>query len=336
MDNRFGKRVRMLRKMLGVQQAWLAEMVDVSPEFMSRIERSVSTPSFKLIYKLAEALETDPANFFLPVLDKAVAPFDKDIGYFGAVGLMSRLGSWEQNLITGEFLCSDSFYLIYGYRPREVPATRKTFRKHTHPEDLEKTEATWQAIFVGQAVYNVVFRIIRKDGVERTLIATCEVELDQDGTPFRVFGSLADITENLHFDQYIECQHALLEERVREKTSDLQTTIVKLRREIQERTRTEIALQQARGELEERIGAEEERRRLEQPQTNGVAERFNRTLKEQTIHGRGFQKVADVRRTVAELVERYNDQWLVEKNGFRSPRQTRRDWQVSQEMLNAA
>ncbi len=75
---------------------------------------------------------------------------------------------------------------------------------------------------------------------------------------------------------------------------------------------------------------------MEQAQTNGVAERFNRTLKEQAIHGRVFQNVVDVRRTVAEFVERYSDQWLVEKNGFRSPRQTRRDWQVRQEMLNAA
>lgn len=75
---------------------------------------------------------------------------------------------------------------------------------------------------------------------------------------------------------------------------------------------------------------------VEQPQTNGVAERFNRTLKEQAIHGRVFQNVADVRRAVAEFVERYNDQWLVEKNGFRSPRKIRRDWQARQEMLKAA
>lgn len=75
---------------------------------------------------------------------------------------------------------------------------------------------------------------------------------------------------------------------------------------------------------------------VEQPQTNGVAERFNRTLKEQAIHGRVFQNVADVRRAVAEFVELYNEHWLVEKNGFKSPRQARRDWQARQEMLKAA
>lgn len=75
---------------------------------------------------------------------------------------------------------------------------------------------------------------------------------------------------------------------------------------------------------------------IEQPQTNGVAERFNRTLKEQVIHGRVFHTLENVRQAVAGFVELYNDQWLVEKNGFKSPRQARRDWQCGGEMLRAA
>jgi len=76
---------------------------------------------------------------------------------------------------------------------------------------------------------------------------------------------------------------------------------------------------------------------VEQPQTNGVAERFNKTLKEQAIYGRLFHSLLeDVRQAVGEFVERYNDPWLVEKNGFKSPRQARRDWQAASKMLKAA
>lgn len=75
---------------------------------------------------------------------------------------------------------------------------------------------------------------------------------------------------------------------------------------------------------------------IEQPQTNGVAERFNRTLKEQVIHGRIFHTLEEVRLAVADFVELYNDQWLVEKNGFKSPRQARQDWQRGEEMLRVA
>ena len=45
---------------------------------------------------------------------------------------------------------------------------------------------------------------------------------------------------------------------------------------------------------------------LEEPETNGVVERWNRTLKEQAVYGRVFQNLADVRAAVAEFVERYN------------------------------
>ena len=51
-----------------------------------------------------------------------------------------------------------------------------------------------------------------------------------------------------------------------------------------------------------------------EPQTNGVAERFNRTLKEQIIHGRIYRNIAELRDAVRDFVELYNAQWSVEKN----------------------
>ena len=50
-----------------------------------------------------------------------------------------------------------------------------------------------------------------------------------------------------------------------------------------------------------------------EPQTNGVAERFNRTLKEQIIHGRIYCNIAELRDAVRDFVELYNAQWIVEK-----------------------
>jgi len=62
---------------------------------------------------------------------------------------------------------------------------------------------------------------------------------------------------------------------------------------------------------------------VQQPQTNGVAERFIRTLKEQVVHGRVFRDIEELRNAVAAFVERYNTEWLVEKTGFVSPRRAR-------------
>jgi transposase InsO family protein len=56
-----------------------------------------------------------------------------------------------------------------------------------------------------------------------------------------------------------------------------------------------------------------------QPETNGCIERLFRTLKEQAIHGRIFQTIDEVRDAVRAFVARYNAEWLIEKNGHRSP-----------------
>jgi len=64
----------------------------------------------------------------------------------------------------------------------------------------------------------------------------------------------------------------------------------------------------------------------EEPKTNGVAERFNRTLKEQAIHGHVFTNIHEVPTAVRAFVEVYNEHWRIEKLGFRSPAQMRREW----------
>ena len=60
-----------------------------------------------------------------------------------------------------------------------------------------------------------------------------------------------------------------------------------------------------------------------EPQTNGVAERFNRTLKEQAIHGRLFRNVEEVRLAVTAFKDLYNRHWRLEKMDFMSPLEVR-------------
>ena len=75
---------------------------------------------------------------------------------------------------------------------------------------------------------------------------------------------------------------------------------------------------------------------IEQPQTNGVAERFIRTLKEQVIYGRVFQNLEEVRTAVRRFVNTYNREWPVEKNGFLSPWQVKAQWLAQDSIARAA
>jgi transposase InsO family protein len=65
------------------------------------------------------------------------------------------------------------------------------------------------------------------------------------------------------------------------------------------------------------------------PEGNGVAERFIRTLKEQLLWVRTFQTVEELRQALLDWLRLYNEQWLVERHGFRSPLQVCRDFQAT-------
>lgn len=60
-----------------------------------------------------------------------------------------------------------------------------------------------------------------------------------------------------------------------------------------------------------------------QPETNGVAERFFRTLKEQAVYGCIFKNAEELQAAIGTFVETYNTSWLLEKNGYLSPREMR-------------
>ena len=69
---------------------------------------------------------------------------------------------------------------------------------------------------------------------------------------------------------------------------------------------------------------------VEEPETNGVAERWNRTLKEQAIHDRIFQNLEAVRAAVANFVERYNQTWRLEKLGYHTPIEACEEYELRQ------
>jgi transposase InsO family protein len=73
-----------------------------------------------------------------------------------------------------------------------------------------------------------------------------------------------------------------------------------------------------------------------QPETNGVCERFFRTLKEQAIFGRIFRTAVEVAAAVAEFVARYNTSWRLARLGFRSPLDYRARHSASSNLQMAA
>ena len=64
---------------------------------------------------------------------------------------------------------------------------------------------------------------------------------------------------------------------------------------------------------------------MREPEGNGVAERFIRTLKENLLWVRSFETIEELRLALLEFKRTYNEQWMLEKYDYRSPAQVRRD-----------
>jgi transcriptional regulator with XRE-family HTH domain len=60
----FGRRLRFLRNMRGLTQEILAELVACSPEYISRIERGLISPSFEKIAIICKVLLVEPKELF--------------------------------------------------------------------------------------------------------------------------------------------------------------------------------------------------------------------------------------------------------------------------------
>jgi putative transposase len=62
-----------------------------------------------------------------------------------------------------------------------------------------------------------------------------------------------------------------------------------------------------------------------EPECNGVAERFMRTLKEECLYLHDFESLEQARGVIGEFIERYNRAWILERHGYRTPADVRRD-----------
>ena len=71
------------------------------------------------------------------------------------------------------------------------------------------------------------------------------------------------------------------------------------------------------------LGAASSPAYVREPEGNGVAERFIRTLKEQLLWVQRFATVAELLDALHVFKARYNAEWLVEKHAHRTPAQAR-------------
>ncbi len=70
---------------------------------------------------------------------------------------------------------------------------------------------------------------------------------------------------------------------------------------------------------------------VREPEGNGCVERFFRTLKENLLWVRTFRTVEELRLALIEFRRTYNQQWILQRLGYRAPAQARLAWRRGQQ-----
>lgn len=109
-------------------------------------------------------------------------------------------GIWDWNVLTGEAEISDRYCEIIGYTPEAV--NYQWWRDNIHPEDRERVLAELDTYLAGKIpIYVSEYRFRCGDGTYKWVLKRGRGIWDATGTPIRVVGSLADISDRVDASQ---------------------------------------------------------------------------------------------------------------------------------------
>lgn len=114
---------------------------------------------------------------------------------------ISRFGNWELDFRNNGMFWSDEMFRILGMRRDAVDADYEGFLAAVHPLDRERVEQSIAEARLGGKVCALDHRIVRADGSVRWVVQRGEVDVDADGMPLAMAGTIQDVTDRRAAEQ---------------------------------------------------------------------------------------------------------------------------------------
>ncbi len=108
---------------------------------------------------------------------------------------IAHLGQWKLDLTTNTLHWSDEIYRIFDIDPNKFDATYETFVELIHPDDREMVSQAYLNSLKTKTNYNIVHRLLLKDGTIKIVNEICRTEYDEVDNPLCSIGTVQDITE---------------------------------------------------------------------------------------------------------------------------------------------
>ncbi len=190
-----------------------------------------------------EELEQRNAELEQAVLShrEAADELRRSQAYLERAQRLARIGNWRWSVQRGELIdCSEAYSEIHGVSRSEIGERIKhQLEGAIHPDDRQRIKNTCRELEKSGASYEIEYRIIRPDGEIRHVQQFGEKIFDDSGRLIETMGTLQDVTELRQVEDILLKAHDELEQRVQERTAQLQTANIALREQVTERERAE-------------------------------------------------------------------------------------------------
>lgn len=114
---------------------------------------------------------------------------------FTAAEELAQLGSWMWQVGSDVVTWSAQVHRIFGTDPNGPAPRYDVYKSMVHPDDDERMSAAIRQAIATGGTYEVEHRIIRPTGEIREVRGRGRVDLDANGQPLRLSGSLEDLTD---------------------------------------------------------------------------------------------------------------------------------------------
>ncbi|MCD4719287.1 MAG: PAS domain-containing protein, partial [Desulfobacula sp.] len=107
---------------------------------------------------------------------------------------IAQMGQWELDLISNSLYWSDGIYSLFEINPTGFNASYDGFINAVHPDDRELVDKAYTDSIKNKTSYNIIHRLLLKNGTVKHVNEICRTEYDENGKPLRSIGTIQDIT----------------------------------------------------------------------------------------------------------------------------------------------
>ena len=129
-----------------------------------------------------------------------------------------RLGLFDWDITTGQNFCTPRYFEIFGMNGDAAMPSENDWLSKVHPDDRKRVRYEVRRALAGKKTYESEYRILRPGGWVRWVGSQARVFFNTAGEPYRMIGTVADITERRKAEKFLADSEQILSFHILECT----------------------------------------------------------------------------------------------------------------------